>query len=45
MLTQKKLERILHVTMMLMMLAGVIFALGEILVQALEYDACCVTIN
>ena len=45
MLTHKKLERILHVAMMLMILALVIFALGEVLIQAIEYDACCVTIN
>ena len=45
MLTHKKMERILHVAMMLMMLAGVIFGLGEVLIQALEYDDCCVTIN
>ena len=45
MLTHKKLERILHVVMMMMVLAGVIFGIGEILVQAIEYDACCVTIN
>jgi len=45
MLTHKKFERILHVTMMLMLLAATIFGLGEILIQALEYDQCCVTIN
>jgi hypothetical protein len=45
MLTHKKLERILHVSIMMMILALVIFGLGEILIQAIEYDACCVTIN
>jgi hypothetical protein len=45
MLTHKKLERILHVSIMMMILALVIFALGEVLIQAIEYDACCVTIN